>query len=218
MTESWTAADYPREHIACLVLAGGRARRMGGINKVLTVLNGRPLIEIAASNMLPQCAQLLVSANDANDFHTLPWPVIHDLDDTRSGPIAGILAAMEWCAVNRPEIGWLLSVPVDCPFLPSDLGSRLWNAATSTNEPLALAASGGRTHFVSGLWSVSLRDAIRQQLIGKGVRRAEAIAEACGYATAEWPASPRDPFFNINTPDDLRAAHLAENSRLNDRH
>lgn len=218
MTEARAVPGYPRERIAGLVLAGGAARRMGGVNKALIILGGRQLIEIAADNLAPQCGQLLVSANDTNDFPTLPWPHIPDLDETRSGPIAGILAAMQWCAANRPEIGWLLSAPVDCPFLPSDLGSRLWNTAVLANKPVALAASGGRTHFVCGLWSMSLRETIHRQSVDGGIRRAESIADVCGYATAEWPASPRDPFFNINTLDDLHAAHLAENSRLNDRH
>ena len=124
---------------------------------------------------------------------------------------------MEWCVANRSEIEWLLSAPVDCPFLPHDLGVRLWNAAVLANKPVALAASGGRTHFVCGLWSVSLRETIHRQLLELGIRRAETIAEACGYATAEWPALPRDPFFNINTPDDLRVANLTQTSSSHDR-
>jgi molybdopterin-guanine dinucleotide biosynthesis protein A len=216
MTGAEADPAYPREHIAGLILAGGAARRMGGVNKALIILGGKQLIEIAADNLATQCGQLLISANEPEAFRDPPWPLISDLDDTRAGPMAGVLAAMEWCAANRPGIEWLLSAPVDCPFLPSDLGWRLWNTAVLANKPVALAASGGRTHFVCGLWSMSQRETIHRQLVDEGIRRAESIADVCGYATAEWPALPRDPFFNINTPDDLRVADRTQDGSSND--
>ncbi|MCC2098242.1 MAG: molybdenum cofactor guanylyltransferase MobA [Hyphomicrobiales bacterium] len=197
---------YPCGTVAGLVLAGGQARRMGGVNKALALLKGEPLLSRCIRRLEPQCATLLISANDASIFCDVEYPVIADQSRDFPGPLAGILAALDWVHVNRPETEWLLSAPVDCPFLPGDLGTRLWAAAVREDKPLALAASGGRPHFVCGLWRMDLRGMVRQMLVDKGIRRVEAMADASGYGTAAWPVEAYDPFFNINTPADLSEA------------
>ncbi|MGE3245758.1 MAG: molybdenum cofactor guanylyltransferase MobA [Beijerinckiaceae bacterium] len=201
------AAPCPREEILGLVLAGGRSRRMGGANKALLPFRGATLVEHVHSRLAPQCAEMAISANaDSERFAHLQATILADATEDYPGPQAGILAAMHWAASTRRGVQWVLSAPVDCAFLPDDLGDRLWRAAIAANKPAALAASGGHVHFVTGLWNISLAPVIRHMLVDRGIARAQVIADTCGHATAEWPVQPFDPFFNINTPEDLAAA------------
>jgi molybdopterin-guanine dinucleotide biosynthesis protein A len=123
-----------------------------------------------------------------------------------AGPLAGILAGLDWAAANAPEIADVASVPGDCPFLPVDLVARLHDARAAQNLPLACARSGDWRHPVAGLWPVALRDDLRQALTGDDVRKIEVWTARHGVALADWPAMPFDPFFNVNTPEDITAA------------
>jgi molybdopterin-guanine dinucleotide biosynthesis protein A len=126
------------------------------------------------------------------------------------GPLAGILAGLDWAAGNRPEIAWVASVPGDCPFLPADLVERLHAARRAANTPLACARSGDWRHPVVGLWPVALRHDLRRALVEEVLRKIEIWTARHGVAIAEWPAVPVDPFFNVNTPEDaVEAERLA---------
>jgi molybdenum cofactor guanylyltransferase len=122
------------------------------------------------------------------------------------GPLAGILAGLDWAAAHRPDAQWILSAPGDCPFLPRDLVLRLRQALSDQGAELAVAASQGRSHPVIGLWKVALRDALREALVVERLRKVEAWTRRYRLATVAWPAEPLDPFFNANTVEDLAEA------------
>jgi len=189
-----------------LILAGGLARRMGGGDKTLIRVGEKTILERAIAALAPQCAGLLINANgDVSRFSGFGIPIIADDIAGFAGPLAGILAGLEWVAANAPASQWVLSVPGDCPFLPRDLVSRLHAARVAERRPLACAKSGEWRHPVVGLWGIGLRDDLRQAL-GAGLRKIEAWTEKHGVALAEWPAEPVDPFFNVNTPEDAAEA------------
>ena len=193
-----------------VVLAGGLARRMGGGDKPLREIGGRPILARVIERLEPQCECLALSANgDPSRFASFDLPVIADGIGGHPGPLAGILAGFDWVAAHRPNAQWILSAPGDCPFLPRDLVVRLRQAVSLEGADLAVAASRGRTHPVVGLWSVALRDALRQALIVEGLHKVGEWTARRRVATVAWPAEPVDPFFNANTVEDL-----AEGERL----
>ncbi len=190
-----------------LILAGGRARRMGGGDKGLVSIGGATIIDRIIKRLEPACSGLLMSANgDPARFVHFAAPVIGDSVPGLAGPLAGILAGLDWAAARAPEIAWIVSAPADCPFLPFDLVPRLHAARTREQAPLAIAASGERRHPAVGLWPVKLREDLRRTLVDEGMRKVEAWATRHGGAVAEWPNLPIDPFFNVNTPADILEA------------
>jgi len=123
-----------------------------------------------------------------------------------AGPLAGILAGLDWMTAHAPHARMLLSVAVDGPFLPSDLAARLSSAAMRDAASIACAASGSRRHGVYALWSPLIRDDLRHRLVTDGLRKVDDWLTAQQATTATWPTAPFDPFFNINTPEDLAEA------------
>ena len=189
-----------------LILAGGLARRMGGGDKALKPLAGRPILAHVIERLRGQCGDLLINANgDPARLAVFGLPVIADTIPDFAGPLAGVLAGLDWIAGHRPQAGWLLSVAADTPFIPDDLAARLHHARAAAGTPLACAASGGQSHHATGLWPVALREELRRDLAA-GERRLGRWTQGHGVAVAEWPAEPVDPFFNVNTPDDLAEA------------
>jgi molybdopterin-guanine dinucleotide biosynthesis protein A len=190
-----------------LVLAGGLARRMGGGDKAMIRIGGETILERALARVAPQCAGMLINANgDPTRFARFGLPVVADDVSGFAGPLAGILAGLDWLAANAPTIAWLASVPGDCPFLPRDLVARLHAARAAAGVPLACAKSGDWRHPVVGLWPVGLREDMRRALVDEGLRKIEAWTARHGVGLAEWPAEPVDPFFNVNTPEDAAQA------------
>jgi molybdopterin-guanine dinucleotide biosynthesis protein A len=190
-----------------VVLAGGLARRMGGGDKPLREIGGQPILARVIARLAPQCQCLLLSANgDPSRFASFGLPVVADEVKDYPGPLAGILAGLDWAAAHRPDAQWIFSAPGDCPFLPRDLVVRLRQAVSAQNSELAVAASQGRSHPVIGLWKVALRDALREALVVERLRKVEGWTRRYRVATVVWPAEPVDPFFNANTVEDLGAA------------
>jgi molybdenum cofactor guanylyltransferase len=190
-----------------VLLAGGLARRMGGGDKPIRPIGGRPILARVIARLKPQCDGLILSANgDPARFASFGLPVIADTVADFPGPLAGVLAALDWAAAHRPEAGWILSVAADCPFLPRDLVARLHQARAEQDAELAVAASGGRAHPVIGLWRVGLREELRHALIKEDVRKVGSFTARYRLATVTWPTEPLDPFFNANTVDDLAEA------------
>jgi molybdenum cofactor guanylyltransferase len=190
-----------------LVLAGGLARRMGGGDKGLIRIGRDSILDRALARLGPQCAGVVINANgDPARFASFGLPVVADDVAGFAGPLAGILAALDWLAANAPAMRWLASVPGDCPFLPRDLVSRLHAARTSADVPLACAKSGAWRHPVVGLWPVDLRADLRRAVVTEGLRKIEMWTARHGVVLAEWPAEPIDPFFNVNTPEDAAQA------------
>jgi molybdopterin-guanine dinucleotide biosynthesis protein A len=195
-----------------VLLAGGLARRMGGGDKPMRQIAGRTILDRVIARLEPQCEELILNANgDPARFATFGLPVIADTVENFPGPLAGILAALDWVAINRPDVEFMLSAAADCPFLPRDLVARLHRARAEQNAQLAVAASGGQSHPVIGLWCVALREDLRHALVVEDVRKIDRWTARYRLATETWPAEPFDPFFNANTMDDIaEAERLAE--------
>jgi molybdenum cofactor guanylyltransferase len=195
-----------------LVLAGGLARRMGGGDKARIRIGGATILERVLGRLEPQCSRVVINANgDPARFADTGLPVVVDSVPDFAGPLAGILAGLDWAAANVPNLAWLVSVPGDCPFLPKDLLVRLHEARLAAGTPLACARSGEWRHPVVGLWPVALREDLRRALVEDGLRKIELWTERHGVALADWPDTPVDPFFNVNTPEDAaRAAEIAK--------
>lgn len=191
-----------------VVLAGGLARRMGGDaehpgDKALIRLGGRTLLDRALERLFSQVDGLAINANgDPGRFGT-DLPVLPDADDSYAGPLAGVLAGLDHGASIGADR--VVTVAVDTPFFPDDLVVRLCAEADKQGVPLACAITGERTHPVFGLWCVSLADDLRDAMEG-GLRKVDRWTGKHGCAHAAFAVEPFDPFFNINTPDDLRAA------------
>ncbi|WP_342358487.1 molybdenum cofactor guanylyltransferase MobA [Terrarubrum flagellatum] len=190
-----------------LILAGGLARRMSGVDKPLIEIGGRSVLARMIDRLAPQCDTLLLNANgDASRFAAYDLPVIADSVQGFAGPLAGILAGLEWAAGHRPDILWVASVAGDTPFLPRDLVTRLHQAREGANADLACATSGGRDHPVIALWPVSLAPDLRRALVEEGERKVSRFMARYHIARAEWSTDAYDPFFNANTRDDIADA------------
>jgi molybdopterin-guanine dinucleotide biosynthesis protein A len=190
-----------------VLLAGGLARRMGGGDKPMRQIGGRTILARVIARLNPQCDGLILNANgDPARFSNFGLPVIADTVADFPGPLAGILAALDWAAANRPGVEFILSAAADCPFLPRDLVARLHHARAEENAQLAVAASDGQSHPVIGLWSVGLREELRHALVVEDIRKIDRWTARYKLATVEWPVDQLDPFFNANTVDDIAAA------------
>ena len=190
-----------------VILAGGLARRMGGGDKPMRRIGGRTILEHVIERLVPQCDGLVLNANgDPARFARFGLPVVPDTVEDYPGPLAGVLAALDWTAANRPGVEWAVSVAGDCPFLPRDLVDRLHRARMAQDAQLAVAASGDQTHPVIGLWRVALRDELRHALVEEDIRKIDRWTARYRLATVSWPAEPVDPFFNANTVEDLAEA------------
>jgi molybdopterin-guanine dinucleotide biosynthesis protein A len=190
-----------------ILLAGGLARRMGGGDKPMRIIAGRTILNRVIARLGPQCDPLILNANgDPSRFAPCDLPVAADSVAGFPGPLAGILAGLDWAAAHRPESPFVLSAAADCPFLPRDLLARLHQARIEENAQLAIAASAGQTHHVIGLWSVALREELRHALRTENVRKVELWTARYSVVTVTWPTEPLDPFFNANTADDLAEA------------
>jgi len=190
-----------------LVLAGGLARRMGGGDKALIRIGDKTILQRVLDRLAPACAGVVLNANgDPTRFAAFGLPVVADDVAGFAGPLAGILAGLDWMAAHAPGIAWLASAPGDCPFLPHDLVARLHTARLAAQKPLACAQSGDWRHPVVGLWPVALREDLRHALVAENLRKIEVWTARHGVALAEWPTTPVDPFFNVNTPEDVAAA------------
>ena len=187
-----------------VILAGGRATRMGGGDKGLLRLGGRSLLDRVIDRLSPQVADLALNANgDAARFAATGLPVLADSVDGFAGPLAGVLAGLDWAAACGADT--VVTAAADTPFFPADLVPRLQLAADGMATPLALAASADGRHPTFGLWPVALRDDLRAALEG-GLRKVVLWTDRHGAGTALFPGADPDPFFNVNTPDDLAQA------------
>jgi molybdopterin-guanine dinucleotide biosynthesis protein A len=203
------ARRYAMRTSSCIgiLLAGGLARRMGGGDKVLRMAGGIPLLAHAVAAFRPQCEGLVLSANgDPARFAGFALPIVADNLPGFKGPLAGILAGLDWIAARCPDVPFAISVPADTPFLPGDLAARLMDARAKDTALIACARSGGRTHPAVAVWPVSIRNDLRHALVVHDMRKVEAFLQNYSRAIVEWPIEPHDPFLNVNDPSDLAAA------------
>lgn len=189
--------------VAGVLLAGGLSRRMGGGDKSLRMLGGATILARVIARARPQVMALMLNANgDPARFREFGLPVVSDSIPDFAGPLAGVLAGLDWVAANVAGATHLASFATDTPFLPVDLVARLTAAVTDGKYDLACAASNGRTHPVFGLWPLALRDDLRAAL-HTGVRKVDQWTARHRLVAVEFPAQPYDPFFNTNTLEDL---------------
>ncbi len=202
--------------IAGVILAGGRARRMGGGDKGLRLLGDRPLLAHVIDRLRPQVARLALNANgDPARFPALGLPVLPDAPPVDAGPLAGVLAGMDWAAGQG--FAFVVTAACDTPFFPATLAADLATARTALGAPIAVAATcdeGGHTtpHPTFGLWSTALRDDLRAAL-DAGLRRMQDWTARHPCAHAIYPNAGA-PFLNVNTPDDLAAAEALLPARV----
>ena len=190
-----------------LLLAGGQSRRMGGGDKTLRLLGGLPLLERVIERLRPQIDALVLNANgDPARFARCALPVVPDSVPGFAGPLAGVLAGLDWAATHRSDCHYVVSVATDAPFLPADLVVRLAEGLDEAGADLSCATSGGRSHPVFGLWPVRLRDDLRGALVDQGIRKVDLWTARHKLATVPFSDLPVDPFFNANRPEDFAAA------------
>lgn len=192
-----------------VILAGGQAQRMGGGDKGRLMLGGQSLLAHVIERLEPQVAGLALNANgDAARFADVNLPVLADSIEGFAGPLAGVLAGLDWAAEQGAQS--IVTAAADTPFFPCDLVPRLMMEADGMVHPLVLAATPDPTrkrnrHPTFGLWPVALRDDLRAAL-EDGLRKVVLWSDQHGGREAMFPNEPFDPFFNVNTPDDLACA------------
>ncbi len=186
--------------IAGVIIAGGRSSRMGR-EKALAMLGGKALLSRVIERIGPQVTAVVVNANgDASRFAAFGLSVIADRHLDIGTPLAGLHAALSFA---RDEgFDEVLTVPSDAPFLPRDLTPRLAEARSTA----AIATSGGQQHFLTGLWSHRLLEELEVAIHDAGLVRVKDWAKSCGASVVDWPDEAYDPFFNVNTPEELAEA------------
>lgn len=191
-----------------VLLAGGLSRRMGGKgDKPLHQLGGRPLLAHTIDRARPQVSVLVLNVNAAQErFAAYGLPMVADPVEGFVGPLAGVLAGMEWAARERPDCPWVMSFATDAPFIPRDLVARLAEAVARDGADIGCAMSDGRTHPVFALWPVRLAGELRRALVEEEMRKIDRWTARYRVAYAAWPVQPFDPFFNVNTAEELAEA------------
>lgn len=199
-------AERPEGPVLGVILAGGLARRMGGVHKGLLKVGGQSVLAHVMDRVVPQVDQLLLNLNtDPADFQAFGLPIARDVVEGHAGPLAGMLTGMAWARAHYPDAQWILSVAADTPFVPQTLVQRLMAAARQERAPLALARSG-RRHPVFALCSLELLDDLEKAVVTEGVRKVTDWTDRHPVACVDFSVTPYDPFFNINTEADLRVA------------
>lgn len=190
-----------------VVLAGGLARRMGGGDKGLQRLGGKPILQHILDRLTPQVDGVILNANgDPARFAEWNLPVAGDAVDGFVGPLAGVLAGLSWARVNRPDVSDIVTVPGDGPFLPRDLVARMVAARAEARADLACVVSAGQAYPVVGLWPVRLYDDLRRAVVEEDIRKVDRWTARHKLVQVDFAAQPVDPFFNANAPEDLAAA------------
>ena len=190
------------EVVGC-VLAGGLSRRMG-VEKAFIPLGGEPLIQHVMSRLDRQVGRTVLNANgDANRFRSIFEIIVPDSIVGSVGPLAGVLAGLEWTRDNVPYASWVMTVACDSPFIPRNMFTQMGAAVEAAGADIACASSGGRTHPVFGLWPVRLADDLRRAILEEDIRKVDIWTSRYKVVQVEFAAEPFDPFFNANTPDDI---------------
>jgi molybdenum cofactor guanylyltransferase len=186
-------------NVVAVIVAGGTSSRMGR-EKAFELVRGRTIIERITSCLQDQVRKIVINANgDLSRLQDLGLPVIADIRKAGT-PLAGLHAALHFA--DEQGFDTALTLPSDTPFLPGDLAKRLAEA----RGPAAIAASGGQQHYLTGLWSRELLRGIEDALESPRLPRLQDWAKHCRAGIVEWPAEPYDPFFNVNTPEELAEA------------
>jgi molybdenum cofactor guanylyltransferase len=199
-----------RGEVTGVILAGGQSRRMGGGDKGLLDLAGKPMLAHVIARLAPQVGRVTINANgDPARFAGFGLPVVADTIPGFAGPLAGVLAGMRWSLAHAPTAGWIATAAGDAPLLPMDMVARCLTAIEGRPGAIALAQSAGEVHPVIGLWPVALADDLEARLAA-GVRKVLSWTDRHGTVPVPFPFVPvggreLDPFYNANTSQELDA-------------
>lgn len=196
------------DEVAAVILAGGKSRRMAGVNKLqLKFAKGTLLTHILA-RLQCQTDYVLLNCNDNALLAAteIDIPVISDVHTGKAGPLDGIISTMEWLLLHKPTCRWLLTVPVDCPFIPGNFLQKLIAGAAENNEvEITLARSAQQQHFTCALWSLNLA-ATGRHFLDSGARALKHFVAEHDVVEIDFPVRGVDPFFNVNTLEDYEHA------------
>ena len=197
----------PAERVGGVILAGGKARRMGGGDKCLRVLSGETLLQKIINRVAPQTEKLILNANGNLDrFKGFQLPTVSDVIEGSLGPLVGILTGMEWMQNNYCDMEWLASFPADAPFIPNNFVEQCLLVNKHKQAEIICARSGGRTHPVCSLWRISLASKLRFALEKQGTRKIDLWTSSYSVNYVDFEIKRIDPFFNINRERDLQKA------------
>jgi molybdenum cofactor guanylyltransferase len=200
-----------KENVVGLLLAGGKSSRMGGGDKCLRVLAGKPILACIIDRLKSQVSEIVINANgDASRFAAYGLTVVADSIVGFVGPLAGVHAGLQWVKANRPDTTHVVTIATDTPFFPLDLVSRFCLEARD-DSTLLVARSDEGVHPVIGLWPVTLAPAI-EDFLKREKRKVGQFADEqrafqMYFPNVEIGAMLIDPFFNINEPEELARAN-----------
>ncbi|RAU22338.1 bifunctional molybdenum cofactor guanylyltransferase MobA/molybdopterin-guanine dinucleotide biosynthesis adaptor protein MobB [Paramagnetospirillum kuznetsovii] len=205
----------PNPPIAGLILAGGLSRRMGGGDKTMIEVEGQSLLDRVIERLSPQVGPMILNANgDPDRFAEFTLPVVPDVVDGYAGPLVGVLTGLEWLKDHTMGVEWMVSTAADTPLFPLDLVERLHAAVKAEGADIAVACTKGQAHPVFALWPVRLAAELRAAVVDESMRKIDAWTDRYKVARVEWPVTPADPFFNVNTPEDVVRLRLIVTGRL----
>jgi len=200
-----------KKNIIALIMIGGESKRLGGGIKSFLVFNNKSIFERILLKLSPQIEKIIINSNiDDKRLYNYKLTIIKDLKQGYLGPLAGIHSAMKWIINFAPEIDWLITIPGDTPFIPNDLIVRFQKKITK-NLKIILAQSNKKTHPVIGLWHVSLLKSLENDL-NEGTRKILSWAEKHPIGYINYQYVKYDPFFNINSNEDLKKAAIIESN------
>jgi len=202
--------DISNKMIA-LIMIGGQSKRMGGVNKSFIEFNNKKIFDKILERIKPQIENIIVNCNDEEEkLKKYKIPIIKDIKKGYLGPLAGIHSAMNWITNNHSDIKWLITLPGDTPFIPQNLISSFKNKI-SPKSKIILVQSNFKTHPIIGAWHISLLSSLNSQL-DKGLRKIMTWAKLYPIDYINYPTESYDPFFNINTKEDIiKAIEIEKN-------
>jgi len=188
------------------ILAGGKSKRMGK-DKLFLELNNKKLIEHTIDKVKKYLKQLIIITNQDNEFFTKNnLTTVKDCIEGQLGPLVGILSAMKWAKDNSNKYSWVATFPCDTPFFPESIIKSFIEESEKKDSLILCASSHGRKHNIFGLWSLDLYDKLKDDLINKKIRKVQDWTEKNKIKNLEFKFKDYDPFFNINTEEDLKIA------------
>ena len=192
-------------------LAGGLARRLGGIDKCLIEIADKPILNWQLEKTAQFPNRILNANGQLERFAKFNLAIIPDVIDGYFGPLCGVLSMMKYTKKHIPFAKWLLSCATDAPFIPGDLGERLYSKGLASNADILMASSNGRNHPVFCLWNIELADALEEAILKQEIRKIDLFTARYKTVHEDFSATP-DPFLNINTQQDIDYAHKIFNS------
>jgi molybdopterin-guanine dinucleotide biosynthesis protein A len=188
------------------ILAGGQSKRMGK-DKLFLQLNNKTLIEHTIDKVKKHLKKVIIITNQENEFFSKNnLTVVKDCIEGQLGPLVGILTAMKWAKENLTQCAWVASFPCDTPFFPENIVENFIQESEKKESLILCASTHGRKHNVFGLWSLNLYDKLQDDLVNKKVRKVQDWTEKNKIKNLEFKFKDYDPFFNINTIEDLEFA------------